>query len=284
MRIVPVPVHQDNYAYLLIDPATGEAAAVDPAQVPPILEAAEREKVNITTILTTHHHWDHADGNTELVTRLQAEEHHRETPVLVVGGDKRIPELTREFAHDEELALGTLRIRVLKTPGHTLGHVLYYVTDTVSPEQPGALFTGDTLFIGGCGRFFEGTPAQMHHALNTVVRSLPESTEVWCGHEYTVANLSFALTVEPHNAVLQEKLKWAIAQREAGKCTIPSTIGDELAFNPFMRVEQASVREGLYNEYGVDGLKEASDEEVMKWLRLCKNDGKAAALKQKTKK
>jgi len=190
MRIVPVPVLEDNYSYLIIDDKTKHAIAVDPAQPEKVIAAAEKEGVEIKTVATTHHHWDHAGGNTEMKNKIP----HLE----ILGGDDRI-DLTRKVGHGDEYKLDDLHVRVYFTPCHTSGHVLYLVNSIGAPQTTSALFTGDTLFIGGCGRFFEGSAEQMDYALNTVVASLPHDTLIYCGHEYTVKNLEFALSLEPNN-------------------------------------------------------------------------------------
>jgi hydroxyacylglutathione hydrolase len=256
-RVVPVPVLSDNYAYLLIDERDKVAAAVDPVEPKKVLEAAEKEGVPIKAIYTTHHHWDHAGGNEELLKALPAG-----TPVY--GADDRIPGLTHKVANAEVLQLGSTGVKVLFTPCHTAGHVLFLAG---SDHAPRALFSGDTLFIGGCGRFFEGTAQQMYHALHDVCAQLPQDTQVWCGHEYTVKNLQFAQSVEKDNQELQAKLKWAEERRgqEPPLPTIPSTIRDELQCNPFMRVNRESVKRAL----GLD--TEADPIEAMAKLRHMKD-------------
>jgi len=233
MKVVQVPVLSDNIAYLLIDEATHIAAAVDPAEPDKVLAAAAREGVEIKYILTTHHHWDHAGGNEGMVAQLPN--------LAVYGGDDRIPKMTNKVGNSDSFQVGNnVRVDVFFTPCHTSGHVLYVASSTNS-QQPKALFSGDTLFIGGCGRFFEGSASQMYHALIEVVAELPKDTQVYCGHEYTEQNLRFALTVEPQNQVLKEKYDWATKKRAAGQSTIPSTVEEELAFNPFMRVRERTV-------------------------------------------
>jgi hydroxyacylglutathione hydrolase len=255
-RVVPVPVLSDNYAYLLIDERDKIAAAVDPAEPKKVLAAAEKEGVPIKAIYTTHHHWDHAGGNEELLKALPG------TPVY--GGDDRIPGLTHKVKSAEMLQLGSTDVEILFTPCHTAGHVLFLAGRDRSPR---ALFSGDTLFIGGCGRFFEGTAQQMHHALLEVCGQLPNDTLVYCGHEYTVKNLQFAASVEKDNEDLKAKLRWAEERRSQDPPlpTIPSTIIDELQCNPFMRVHKESVKRAL-------GLEPETDPvEVMAKLRQMKD-------------
>lgn len=239
MNVIPIEALSDNYMYLIVDEATKECAAVDPVDPPKILERIKRDNLKLTKILTTHHHWDHANGNPELVKSLPDQK------IPVYGGDDRIPALTNKVGHDETLQIGAkLNVRTLFTPCHTTGHICYYVT---AENGERVVFTGDTLFIAGCGRFFEGTAEQMYHALIQVLSKLPTDTKVYCGHEYTVQNLKYSLHVEPNNPVTAEKLKWAEQLRKSNERTIPSTIGDEMKFNPFMRVDE----ESLKKRYGV---------------------------------
>lgn len=189
--------------------------------------------------------------------------------LVVVGGDDRIQAITKKMSHNDELKVGHLTIKALFTPCHTSGHVLYYVVDSSHPNDPASLFTGDTLFVAGCGRFFEGTGEQMDYALNDVITSLPHNTLVYVGHEYTVANLKFARHIEPENKHVAEKIAQAEALRAHGKPTVPSTIAAELTFNPFMRVNESSVRKTL----GLDAT--ATSAEVMTALREAKNSFKA---------
>ncbi|RLN15373.1 hypothetical protein BBJ28_00007891 [Nothophytophthora sp. Chile5] len=238
MEIVAVPVLHDNYAYLLIDSKHRTLvsflihSALDPVDAGAVYARASELNVKLTAILTTHIHWDHAGGNLAL-KRLVLQKEGRQLKVVGGQGDD-VPGATRHAHHGETIALGDLTVRVLATPCHTRGHVMYCCQD--------ALFTGDTLFVAGCGRFFSGSAAEMHHALNEVVASLPKDTKVFCGHEYTVSNLRFAAHVEPDNAAIQEKLAWATIQTAKGESTIPSTIAEELATNPFMRIHHSSVQ------------------------------------------
>mmetsp|Transcript_5676 Transcript_5676/g.15168 ORF Transcript_5676/g.15168 Transcript_5676/m.15168 type:complete len:253 (-) Transcript_5676:347-1105(-) len=232
MDVIPVPCLGDNYAYLLVDRANGIAAAVDPVEPKKVLRVSAEHGVKITMILTTHKHWDHAGGNQELKAELD--------DIVVVGGrNDDVKACTRAVVDGEELQLGNIVIKAIWTPCHTRGHTCYYATLPAS-EEVGHVFTGDTLFVAGCGRFFEGDAAEMNIALNTKLASLPDSTRVWCGHEYTVKNLQFAQSVEPDNAQVAEKLLKAKEARAQGYPTVPSTLIDEKATNPFMRVAHLS--------------------------------------------
>ncbi|KAK4874833.1 hypothetical protein RN001_014193 [Aquatica leii] len=227
MKIRILPALSDNYMYLVIDETTKQAAIVDPVSPETVLEAVNEEGVNLTKVLTTHHHWDHAGGNEELVKKS-------ETALDVYGGDQRINSLTHRVKHGDKFSIGNINVECLYTPCHTSGHICYYLT---AEGQTPAIFTGDTLFVAGCGKFFEGTAEQMYNALVNKLGSLPAKTQIFCGHEYTVQNLKFAQHVEKDNADIQEKLKWAIDQRQRGLPTVPSTIAEEKLINPFMRVE-----------------------------------------------
>ncbi|AGY59286.1 hydroxyacylglutathione hydrolase [Gloeobacter kilaueensis] len=223
MQVERIRALKDNYIFLLSDAATGTAAVVDPAEVAPVLRALERRGLRLVAIFNTHHHGDHVGGNHEL---LQA------FPELQIYGSAqdrgRIPGQNVELADGDTVHFAGEPGRVLFVPGHTLGHIAYYF------ERSGDLFCGDTLFAGGCGRLFEGTAAQMQHSLARLA-SLPESTRVWCAHEYTLGNLRFAHSVEPGNAALAERLAAVEHLRRREEATIPSTIGLELSTNPFLR-------------------------------------------------
>lgn len=230
MKVVPVPQLMDNYAYLVIDEGTRQAGIVDCAEAEPVLQAVEREGVRLTAVLPTHHHYDHVGGNEELLAALP--------DLTVYGVDERIPGLTTRVRDGDGMQLGELGAQVIFIPAHTTGHIAYYF-----PRQ-GAVFTGDTLFAGGCGRLFEGDAAMMIRSLSKL-SVLPDETRVYFGHEYTEKNLRFALTLEPHNAALKEKHAWAQAQTRQGGTTTPTTIGSEKATNPFLRWDSTELRQSL---------------------------------------
>lgn len=234
MRVVPVPQLMDNYAYLVIDERDGAAGIVDCAEAEPVLSAARREGATLKAILPTHHHYDHVGGNEDLL---------RAVPGLAVYGfDERIPGLTQRVQDGGHLRVGSLAARVVFIPAHTTGHIAYYFAD----EQ--AVFTGDTLFAGGCGRLFEGDAAMMIGSLSKLA-VLPDETRVYFGHEYTEKNLRFALTLEPANQALREKHAWAEAQMKSGGTTTPTTIGSEKATNPFLRWDSAELRASLARQF-----------------------------------
>ncbi|KAM9391385.1 hydroxyacylglutathione hydrolase, mitochondrial-like isoform 1-T1 [Pholidichthys leucotaenia] len=249
MKVELLPALSDNYMYLLIDEDTREAAIVDPVEPVKVVEAVRKHGVRLTTVLTTHHHWDHAGGNEKMLKLMPG--------LMVCGGDDRVDGISKKVSHNNTFKIGSLNIKCLFTPCHTTGHICYYVTKENSTEPP-AVFTGDTLFVAGCGKFFEGTAEQMYKALIEILGHLPPETRVYCGHEYTVNNLKFARHVEPHNEVIEKKLAWAKERCSIGEPTIPSTMADEFTFNPFMRVKEKSVQ---------DHVKQTDPTETMRSLR-----------------
>lgn len=246
MKVELLPALTDNYMYLLIDEESKEAAIVDPVEPVKVIEAVRKHGVRLTTVLTTHHHWDHAGGNEKMVRLMPG--------LKVYGGDDRVDAITKKVAHSNTLKVGSLTVKCLFTPCHTTGHICYYVTKDSSSEPP-AVFTGDTLFVAGCGKFFEGTAEQMYKALIEVLGRLPPETLVYCGHEYTVNNLKFAQHVEPDNDVIRKKLAWAKEQCSNGEPTIPSTVADEFTFNPFMRVKEKSVQDHVGQTEPVEAMR-----------------------------
>jgi len=237
MKIIPIPVLADNYAYVLIDEATKQAGVVDPSEAGPVADAVKREGVKLSAIINTHHHWDHVGGNEELA---------REFPGVKVYGHKRdhdrTPCITNLVDEGDTMHIGGLTARFLFIPCHTSGHVALHF-----PNEK-AVFTGDTLFIAGCGRLFEGTAADMHNNMVKLM-SLPDDTRVYCGHEYTVKNLQFALTLEPNNAKVQAKLRWAQDMRAKKAPTIPSTVAEEKDINPFVRVLNGELQANVQKQF-----------------------------------
>ncbi len=229
MNVVPVPQLQDNYAYLIVDPKSQAAAVVDCAEAAPVLEAARQAGARLTTVLATHHHYDHVGGNDDLRAAVP--------DVRIFGSAEdapRIPGITDPVRDGDVVSFGNIRARVIFIPAHTSGHVAYYFS------EEGAVFTGDTLFAAGCGRLFEGDAAQMMSSLGRLAK-LPDETRVFCGHEYTQKNLEFAVSLEPGNAAVADKLARVRALRAARKPTIPSTIGEEKATNPFLRTSSTEL-------------------------------------------
>ncbi|KZT69033.1 Metallo-hydrolase/oxidoreductase [Daedalea quercina L-15889] len=249
MQIIPVPVRDDNYAYLLVDSTTNKAAAVDPYDVPKVQAAAEKAGVQIVANITTHHHFDHSGGN-----KASA---FPDAPVY--GGSDKIPALTKLVKDKDEFKVGeSISVRCLATPCHTQDSICYYVTSP-SSSHPGGVFTGDTLFIAGCGRFFEGTGEEMHRALS-YLSTLPNDTVVYNGHEYTAGSLAFARSVDPENAGLKRLAQIVEANKIVTGLT---TIGDEKEWNPFMRLQSAPIK---------SATGQSGDSAIMDELRIMKNN------------
>ncbi|XP_027718932.1 hydroxyacylglutathione hydrolase-like protein isoform X1 [Vombatus ursinus] len=246
MKVKVISVLEDNYMYLVIEENTREAIAVDATVPKRLLEIVKKEEVKLTTILTTHYHWDHSRGNEELVQLCPG--------LRVCGADERIGALTHKLTHNQELKFGAICVRCLLTPGHTLGHMCYFMWEDNCPDAP-AVFSGDALFIGGCGRLLEGTAEQMYRSLNETLGTLPKETKVFCGHEHTVRNLKFALKVEPDNEAVKTKLAWAKARDDDDIPTVPSTLGEEFHYNPFLRVVEESVQKYTGKKDPVEVMK-----------------------------
>jgi hydroxyacylglutathione hydrolase len=219
MSVTPIPCLKDNYAYLVTCDRTKRTAIVDPSEAAPVLDAVKRAGVKPEAIWNTHHHWDHVGGNEELVSALGIGE------VCGHASDKgRIAAQTRFLEEGDRFTLGDLKVSILHIPGHTTGAIAYVVEGERSP----AVFTGDTLFIAGCGRLFEGTPEMMFASLAKLA-ALPDDTRVYCGHEYTKSNLAFAAHVEPDN----DDVKRAAANVHVP--SVPGSIATEKRINPFVR-------------------------------------------------
>jgi hydroxyacylglutathione hydrolase len=236
MRVIPIPQLMDNYAYLILDESTQKAAVVDCAEADAVLRVVRANHVDLIAILPTHHHWDHIGGNEDLLKHGKLEVYG------YAGQGHRIPGCTREVAEGDHVQVGTLAARIIFIPAHTSGHVAYYF------EKEQAVFTGDTLFAGGCGRLFEGDAAMMLQSLSKLM-VLPDDTRVYFGHEYTEKNLRFALTLEPDNAALRKKHAWALEQGRAHQPTVPTTIASEKETNPFFRWKSSELRANLQRRF-----------------------------------
>ena len=238
MRIVTVPCLADNFCYLVIDEATRRAVVVDPGEAGPVLAALAREGVTLGAVWATHHHPDHVGGTRELLRGAGGEG----IDVVAHASDRtaaRVPGQTRAVEDGEQVVMDGITAQVIYNPGHTLGAISYWVRD--ADQGAGAVFTGDTLFGGGCGRVFEGTAPMMHASLHKV-GALPGATRVYFGHEYTAANLRFAAAVEPTSAPIAARVAALTAARARGEHSTPSTLADEHATNPFLRTADAAVR------------------------------------------
>ena len=230
MKLIPLPALNDNYIWMLHDGRN--ALVVDPGDAQPVLAALQHEGVQLNGILVTHHHADHTAGVNLL----------RQTTGAQVFGAARetMPEPLQRLRGGDTVHLLGLEFQVLDVPGHTAGHIAYFCEPLAGTGDNPLLFCGDTLFSGGCGRLFEGTPAQMLASL-TQLAALPENTQVCCTHEYTLSNLKFALEVEPDNLQLAAYQRHCQTLRTQGRPTLPSTIGQERQINPFLRSTQPTI-------------------------------------------
>jgi hydroxyacylglutathione hydrolase len=248
LSVVPIPAFTDNYLWLIHN--GNHAAVVDPGDAAPVLATLDAHRLSLVAILLTHHHADHVGGVPSLLQRFKVpvfgprtESIRNITAPLAEGDLAVIPELN-------------LTLSVLDVPGHTRGHIAYVATNQ------GWLFCGDTLFAGGCGRLFEGTPEQMLASL-TKLASLPDATQVYCAHEYTMANLRFAQEVEPSNQAIHARIQSEQGKRDQGKPTVPSTIGLEKLTNPFLRHQEPAIIKSL-----ISGGRLAQSEPVASFAAL----------------
>ena len=243
LSVLAVPAFKDNYLWLVHDGVN--AAAVDPGDSGPILAALAAHRLTLTAILLTHHHADHIGGVPHLL-------HHSPVPVFGPRNDA-IAAVTHPLGEGDRVEVPglALSLRVLDVPGHTLGHIAYVRETPADGSTEPWLFCGDTLFAGGCGRIFEGTPAQMADSLDKLA-ALPDDTNVYCAHEYTLANLRFASAVEPGNQQLRQRVDVDTAKRAAGQATVPSNIGIEKATNPFLRYREPEIVGSLVAAHRLD--------------------------------
>ena len=250
-ELVTIPCLSDNYAYLIHDPASGETALVDAPEAEPVLRELEQRGWRLGHILLTHHHHDHVGG----VAALRAA--HGARVIGAQADAHRLPPLDLAVAEGDVIEIGAQAGRVMDVSGHTVGHIAFHFPDS------SLVFTADSLMALGCGRLFEGSAAQMWDSL-CKLKALPEETLVCSGHEYTAANAAFALTMDPDNPALEARAEQIRASRAANRATVPSTLRDELATNPFLRAADPGIRAGL-------GLAGADDASVFAEIRARKD-------------
>lgn len=251
LEIHQFPCLSDNYGVLIRDPEAGVVASIDAPETAAVKAALAEKGWQLTHILTTHYHADHTDGNLPL---------KEEFGCTIIGPRdeaERVRGIDTKVGDGDSFEFGGHEVKVFGTPGHTSGHITYWIPDSA------VAFVGDTLFAMGCGRVFEGTMQEMWNSLEKIAK-LPPETILYCGHEYTSANAEFSLTIEPGNAALQARVKEVAALRADGKPTLPTKLSDELATNPFIRVDSAEIRRNL-------GLENAADWEVFAEVRERKN-------------
>ncbi len=232
LEIVTIPCLSDNYAFLAHDAASGQTALIDAPEPGPILTALDARNWKLSHVLLTHHHWDHVDGLAGIL------EHHPAKVVGAAADAHRLPPLDLQVREGDTFEIGGEPVHVLDVSGHTIGHIAFYM-----PEST-AVFTADSLMALGCGRLFEGTPAQMWASLGKLA-ALPDETVVCSGHEYTQSNAKFAITVDPDNAALQQRTQDIDSARAAGDPTVPSTLALEKATNPFLRATDPGIKTQL---------------------------------------
>ncbi|WP_299958293.1 hydroxyacylglutathione hydrolase [uncultured Roseobacter sp.] len=251
LEIATIPCLSDNYAFLLHDSETGETALIDVPESAPILRTAQDRGWKISEVWITHHHDDHVQGLGDILNA------HKATVRGAAKDKHRLPPLDVTHDGEDQFEFAGHRVQVLDVPGHTIGHIAYYVA------AAGAVFTADSLMALGCGRLFEGSAEQMWGSLSRLM-ALPADTIVCSGHEYTASNAKFALTIDPHNTELISRSDAIAAARAADKATVPSTLALEMATNPFLRASDPDIRARL-------GMTDARDVEVFAEIRARKD-------------
>ncbi|WP_417823256.1 hydroxyacylglutathione hydrolase [Thalassospira lucentensis] len=251
-EVIVIPCLSDNYTYLVRCHRSEMTAIIDPGEAAPVIKELEDRDWQLDLVINTHHHHDHIGGNAELMKKYGAK-------LLGPTAEKaRIPDMNEMVAEGDQVLIGELEGRVFDVPGHTSGHIAFYFPAIT------ALFSGDSLFALGCGRLFEGTPEQMWQSLQKF-RNLPNSTQVYCGHEYTQSNAKFAKTIEPENAILAARCQDIDGLRARNIPTIPSRIDVELATNPFLRADHPDVATAL-------GMENATPTEIFTEIRMRKDN------------
>ncbi len=263
MQIQPILAFTDNYIWMFTDPENRHACIVDPGDAAPVIAVLEARKLELATILLTHHHQDHTGGVRALLDR------YSEVSVYGPYSDK-ISTVTMPLLNNATIEVFGRSFTVITVPGHTLDHIAYYST-SVGIDEPGVLFCGDTLFAAGCGRLFEGDPQTMYESLQKLA-ALPESTLVFCAHEYTLANLGFAHAVEPRNEDILRRIEQSGSARDNRMPTLPSNMGLELRTNPFLRCHNKVVRASASSHRGISNDSEVG---IFAALRQWKDNFKA---------
>lgn len=265
MQVHAIPAFTDNYLWTLVE--GDSAVVVDPGDAAPVVRFFDERKLTLAAILVTHHHPDHVGGLAPLLRR-------GDVPVYGPAAESnRIRLLTHTLDDGDAVEVLGRRFEVMSVPGHTLGHIAYYCAGTAGDGEPGILLCGDTLFSAGCGRLFEGTPEQMHASL-TRLAALPPQTQVYCTHEYTLANLAFAQAVEPGNADVAAHIARVRTWRAAERPSLPSTLALEHRINPFLRTGEPQVRRAVREQGAQDTAP--TDAAVFAALRRWKDDFRAA--------
>lgn len=265
ISIKPIPAFQDNYIWAVCNSKTKQCVVVDPGDATPVIDFLSTEALTLSAILITHHHPDHVGGLPKLLA-------HFDIPIYGPVNPS-IPQISHRQKEGDSVNLPDfgLTFKVMEVPGHTLDHIAFY-SDSAPADHPNPiLFCGDTLFRAGCGRLFEGTPEQMHASLQRLA-DLPAQTAVYCTHEYTLANLSFAAAVEPHNSAITQAITNDEAKRADQQPTLPSSIEQELAINPFLRAHQTTVKNSMIEQ--TEGMlgETATPTEVFAAVRAWKDN------------
>ena len=247
--IEPIKAFDDNYIWLMTK--NNKSVVVDPGDATEIIKLIDNKTINLEGVLITHHHYDHTNGLSELIEKKN---------LKVFGPRNNISEINNIVGDSDQFDLIGIHFEVLEIPGHTLDHIAFYTFDNGNP----VLLCGDTLFAGGCGRVFEGTFSQMFNSLQKLC-TLPETTKVYCGHEYTNSNLLFALEADPNNKDLKDEYNQVINLIEQGEPTLPTTISKELKINPFLRCNSEGIKNTIKNKFNLEGNEEETFSALRKW-------------------